>query len=473
MTRPAFVVLCVITSSVRASDPAIDSIDRALLVQKALADAKDALAAGDPATAAATLEAQLPFANVNRTYLDLLRKAYEGESTKLRAAKSPDGKRLEAITKRLAILDGTKPEPVTIRPAPENSLTPPPPPESKPTSLADAVKAFNRGTTDPGQYREASDLFARARREGETLTPDHCAAWAYCRVKVAAEELNKPSATAESARALAADVTEALTLAPENAGLQKAGRDVLASARAIAGPVPLAKSSGEWETVNGVGVVVRHRGRADLAAAVAKAVEPLRQSISQKWFGPGGPAWAPACEISIHPTATAFAAATGLSDRATGRAEVSLANHAAQSRRIDLRADDETLLNVTLPKELTHVVLADIFPTKPPPRWAEEAMAILSADRAESERFRSAAPRLAADGALPRPSQIVTSHGFPPADQITGFYVGSVAVVESLVSRKGEKAFAAFLTDAQRYGIETALKRQYGLTPQQLDGAVR
>lgn len=469
MTRPALLVFCVVASSLRASDPAADSIDRALLVQKALADAKDSLAGGDPASAAATLEAQLPFANVNRTYLDLLRKAYDGELTKLRSAKAPDGKRLEAITKRLAILDGTKAEPVAIQPAVASI----PSPVTNASSLAAAVKAFNRGTAEPARYREAADLFAQARRDGETMTPEQCAAWSYCRVKLAAEELNKPTAMAEVAKAIAADVTEALALVPENAGLQKAGRDVLASARSIAGRQPVAKATGVWEAVEGVGVVVRHQGRADLAAAVVKAVEPMRQSISQTWFGPAGPAWAPVCEITIHPNATAFAVATGLSDRVPGRAEVSLANHAAQSRRIDVRADDESLLAVTLPKELTHVVLADLFPTKPPPRWAEEAMAILSAGRAESERYRAAAPRLAADGALPRPSQIIASTGFPPAHQITGFYVASVSVVDFLVKRKDEKAFAAFLTDAQRYGIETALKRQYGLTPQQLDGAVR
>ena len=141
--------------------------------------------------------------------------------------------------------------------------------------------------------------------------------------------------------------------------------------------------------------------------------------------------------------------------------------------RIDVRADDDTLLTVALPRELTHVILADLFPNKPPPRWAEEAMAVLSAAPTEAERYKRAAPRLAADGLLPTADQLLTSTGFPAADRITGFSVASVSVVDFLVEKKGERTFATFLTDSQRYGIEPSLKRQYGMTPQQLDATWR
>ncbi|MFO0937431.1 MAG: hypothetical protein U0798_13050 [Gemmataceae bacterium] len=527
--------LVVLTQSfVLAAEPPADSIDRAILVQKAMADARDFLVANDPASASAVLEAQLAHANVNRSYLDLLCKAYHEEKEKLRLEKSPDLKRLETIAKRLAILEGTKSE-TALAPAASSatesatnlpSISPPsavtPPPAALPTSVLEpareetsrpaptvqatqtgaewlktATSLFNQGKTDPSRYREAARYFAKAYENQTLFTPDQLTAWVYCRVRVAAEELNKPTANRETARAMEADVTAALALAPQNAGLQKAGRDVLASARSILGtkapsapavastpPAPRSPGSpivqvGETSVVasanrvSGTSVFVNHTGQPELAATIAKAVETQRKAITEKWFGPAGSAWSPVCEITLHANGSAFTSATGLSERATGKAEVVLENGQVKSRRIDLRADDESLLTVSLPRELAHLVLADLFPNKPPPRWAEEAIAVLSTSPAEVERYKRAAPRLALDGALPSAEQLMASTGFPSAERITGFYVVSVSLVDFLVSKKGEKTFATFLTDSQRYGIEPAFKRQYGMTPSQLDAAWR
>ena len=475
MTRLLCLTLISISSApfAFAAEPPYDSIDRAILVQKAMADARDLLAANDPAGAAVSLEAQLPHANVNRSYLDLLCKAYHGELSKLRIAKSPDLKRQDTIAKRLAILEGTSysaPNPITLVSGEIVS-----PPEALPVLGNDWLKSagslFNQAKNDPSRYREAAELFAKAQQNNVAMTPEQRAAWAYCRVKLAADELNKPTATVDIAKSLEADVTAALTLVPGNAGLQKAGKDVLASARSITGGKAISKPSSDANLVEGANVRVQHFGRDDLASAVAKAVETQRKAISEKWFGPAGAPWSPKCEIVIHANAAAFATATGMSEKATGKADVTLENGTVKSRRIDLRADDDMLLTVALPRELTHVVLADLFPNKPPPRWAEEAIAILSAGPAEAERFKRAAPRLAADGQLPSADQIVASTAFPDASRITGFYVASVSIVDYLIEKKGERAFATFLTDAQRYGIEPALRRQYNLTPSQLDAA--
>ena len=67
------------------------------------------------------------------------------------------------------------------------------------------------------------------------ITDDQLAAWAYCRVKVAADQLNKAGNDVATANAVVAEVTEALALAPNHEGLQKAGGEVLAAARKRAG----------------------------------------------------------------------------------------------------------------------------------------------------------------------------------------------------------------------------------------------
>lgn len=489
MIRPvlAAALLLALSPIVFANDPALDSIDRAILVQKAMADAKDFLAANDPAAASAVLEAQLPHANVNRTYLELLRRAYDGELQKLRVAPTMNLARHEAIAKRLAILNGTN---APITPTPEivlaaatktvaspmvEPVVAPPVTELKPTDewLKSAARLFNQGATDPAKYREAADLFANAQRERATLSSEQLAAWAYCRVKVAADEVNNPKATAETARAVEADVREALALVPGNAGLQKAGEKVLASARLMTGGTAKPSPSESWQVVDAVNVRVKHRGTDALAQAIAKAAGQYRQSITAKWFGPAGAEWLPKCEVTLHATAAAFAAATGLSPQATGRSDVALDNGTVTSRRIDLRADDPTVLEIALPRELAHIVMAELFPSKPPPRWAEEALAIHSTTAAEVNRYLQATTRLAADGQLPTAPELLASTGFPAAERITGFYVASVGIADYLIEKKGDRAFAAFLTDAQRYGIENALRRQYNLTPAQLESAWR
>lgn len=492
MIRPvlAAALLLALSPRILASDPSLDSIDRAILVQKAMADAKDYLAANDPAAAAAALEAQLPHANVNRTYLELLRKAYDGELQKLRVAPTMNLARHDAIAKRLAILNGTntplspwsevvpaaatKSMPAAIEPVALPAASAPVA-ELKPTDewLKSAARLFNQGTSDPAKYREAANLFANAQRERASLTAEQLAAWAYCRVKLAADELNKPTATVDMARAVEIDVREALTLVPGNAGLQKAGEKVLASARLMTGGTSKPVTADSMQTVEAASVRVKHRGADALAQSIAKVMGQYRQTITAKWFGPSGAEWTPKCEITIHSSASAFASATGLSPQATGRAEVSLENGSITSRRIDLRADDPTILEIALPRELAHIVMAELFPSKPPPRWAEEALAIHSTNAAEVSRYLQAATRLAADGQLPTAQELLASTGFPAADRITGFYVASVGIADFLIEKKGDRAFAAFLTDSQRYGIENALRRQYNLTPAQLESAWR
>jgi hypothetical protein len=163
---------------------------------------------------------------------------------------------------------------------------------------------------------------------------------------------------------------------------------------------------------------------------------------------------------------------TGKSAALTGHATVRLADGRATARRIDLRADDPALVANALPRELTHVVLADLFPYTPPPRWAEEGMAVLAGSPDEISRYLRTLPRCRRNGELFTLSKLLDMKDFPAADMVTGFYCGSVSLVDYLVKLKGEKHFTMFLRDSQRYGTAQALKRQYGIdSPQALQEA--
>jgi hypothetical protein len=313
----------------------------------------------------------------------------------------------------------------------------------------------------------ASRLFAAAFADRVELNTDQQAAWAYCRIRVAADRLCRPDVTGPAAAAVAAEVEDALKLAPGNAGLQRVGRELMAAARVKADAETGRQGDKEkerdgWEVVEVASFRVRHRGAKKLAEAVAEAAEARRADIFARWSGPPGGAWGPKCDIFLHGDANGLAEDTNQPVGATGHAAVRIDGGRPVGRRIDLRADDETAVEVSLPRELTHVVLADLFPSQAPPRWAVEGMAVLAAAPAEVDRYLRTAARCRKDGEL-LPVATLLGLTAPPADRVTGFYVGSVALVEFLVRCKGEKAFTTFLRDGQRYGVPDALKRQYGV----------
>ena len=110
-----------------------------------------------------------------------------------------------------------------------------------------------------------------------------------------------------------------------------------------------------------------------------------------------------------------------------------------------------------------------MFADKPPPRWALEGMAILAGSPDEIDRYTRTLTRCAREGELRPLAAILELKDFP-ADKITGFYCQSVSVTEYLIKRSGERNFKIFLSDAQRYGVPQALRRQYNIDgPQELE----
>src|SRR5262249_49169002 len=115
------------------------------------------------------------------------------------------------------------------------------------------------------------------------MTAQRQAAWAYCRVKLAADRVNAPGCDPAAAAAAEKDVAEALRLAPTNADLQRVGQAVLAVARqrqvnparpGVASPgrqpgeSPIAVPA-DWEAIETPSFRVRFKGTRELAQAVA------------------------------------------------------------------------------------------------------------------------------------------------------------------------------------------------------------
>jgi hypothetical protein len=503
--RPAAAVCAAVCALAPAADPPASPIERAVLVQRGLAAARADLLAGRPRDAADALEPILPAADGNPDVLRLLRQAYTDE------LKQPvaDPARATAVRQRLAALTDTTvtaaSPPAVSREEPGRSPPPPPPPsvpeappaEAGPAELVRQASAlFAQGRTVPASYAEAAGLFARAYAARAEMTADQLAAWAYCRVRAAAERWNASRGDPALAAETAAEIEDALRLAPAHPDLQRAGRDVLA--RVTGKPVPPAPApspapakadnpfvgpakaappaAGDaWFVTEAESVRVRFPEAArELAAAVLAKAGEQRAAVFARWSGPPAGAWSPKCEIVIHPTAAAFAAATGQPPQATGHALVTLDGGRPTERRIDLRADDPSAADDALPRELTHVILADLFPTKAPPAWAAFGMAVLATSPAEIDRHLATAAHRA--GELPTTASLLAG-GPPAAGGVTGWAAGSVAVVDYLVRLGGEKSFTVFLRAAERYGPDEAVKRSYGrygiTTVRQLDAGWR
>src|SRR5262249_34599928 len=129
---------------------------------------------------------------------------------------------------------------------------------------------------------------------------------------------------------------------------------------------------------------------------------------------------------------------------------------------MDLRSDDANLLGITLPHEVTHLVLGDLFSDAALPRWADEGMAVLAEPRTQVDRYLKTMVRLRNEGRLIPLAQILGQYEYPDVKLITVFYVESVSVVEFMVNLKGASAFVAFLRDSGR-GMDAALQKHYAI----------
>jgi len=382
-------------------------VERAATLQRAMADARDQLASHHPVEAAAILEAQLAIAEGNKAYLNLLRDVYT-EELKQTGANSP---RSALVRERLILLGGTPPaaEVMAVE-------TPKPAPVTPRDFAREAAIAFQQQ-----QWAEASKLFAEAAKT-ENLTEAEQAAWKFCREKTT--DTKEPEATK----------------APE-------GVEVSADENML-----------ETESFR-----IRHGGSRERADALAKTLESKRKDLFARWSGPVTGGWSPKCEIVLHRDGEIYAKATGRPANGAGHATVRFTAGKVAERKLDLRADDVSLADDALPRELTHIILADLFPSEPPPLWAEAGIAVINGATTETDRYHRTLQRCGRAGELFAVGALLELKAYPDANRITAFYCQSVSMVAYLVELRGERNFTIFLRDMKRYGVASALKKTYEL----------
>ena len=216
------IAIVLITCPANAAEPS--PIEKQLAVQKAMATARQFLELRMPDDAILALEAEIAKADGNKAFLTLLREAYLAQLYRLENSTEPDAAKVEKVPeetwrswRRGAGLEagdqareggastprgrtdtrhcknarciscrtsaGTPaPSPIPLTNPFGKEIEAPPQPAAANTAH-EAAEAFKKGN-----YEEGRRLYAAAAASPAKLTAQQSAAWAYCRIRLAAEK---------------------------------------------------------------------------------------------------------------------------------------------------------------------------------------------------------------------------------------------------------------------------------------------
>ena len=218
--------------------------------------------------------------------------------------------------------------------------------------------------------------------------------------------------------------------------------------------------SGRWQVHETDNFRVFHADP-ELAQRVAAVAERTREEQTKRWAGAGPrEPWTPKCDVYLYPTAKIFSAMTGQPEDSPGFSTMGMDAGRINCRRVNLRADHPKITAAILPHEVTHVVLADFFPQKQIPRWADEGMAVLAEPHTE-QRLRAAdldAPL--ASGRLFHMGDLMVMD-YPNAEHWALYYAQSVSLTRFLVELGTPGQFMDFVHGCQQRSHEDELRRVY------------
>ena len=321
-------------------------------------------------------------------------------------------------------------------------------------------------------YVQADLAFARATQAKLTLSADEKVAWGYCRLadlstRAANEtdpaKLQEIEVATEAARVLGGARLDAAARQLLERLAAKGATSVVAQTVAPA-PAPAAKAApAGWQGLETPNFRILWKSMtAEQTAEIAGVVEAARTAMLQRWTGStASPAWKPKCEVRIHADIASLKAACPQGDE-HGCSAIAGQSGNVVSRRIDLVAGTGDLLDSVIPREITFLIVSELFADEPLSRWAEVGMSALAESPAQVRRYLATARRLSAGKTLFPVTSLIEMTDFPDPARISEFYAQSVSLVEFLVRRKGAVAFASLLRETPRRGLQECLKRHYG-----------
>ena len=377
----------------------------------------------------------------------------------------------------------TKPIPMTpARDLPIHEAAPVGP---KPPTITEADAAFVAK-----RYDEASSIY-KALFDEQALPVNRHDHWAYCRAVEVVRKINEKPETAKAWADIDAEIELIGKLSPKKwfaeylrdraaernpnskakpktgARTKKQGGGLVVRGSSPdeepppsprpAAPAEPANSAAPIETAN---FRVIHNNRA-LAERLAKEAEIARETLVTRWTGQlAAEPWTPRCDIFLYSSAETFSTETGQPKDSPGFSTMGMNSGKIVSRRINLRADHPNVLKAILPHEVTHVVLADLFPTQQIPRWADEGISVLSEPPSEQAIRAAELQDPLSSGKLFRVHDLMVMDY--PDNQYWGlYYAQSVSLTRFMVELGTPQQFVSFVKAAQLNGTESALKQVY------------
>ena len=205
---------------------------------------------------------------------------------------------------------------------------------------------------------------------------------------------------------------------------------------------------------------------ADRGRRIREAADRIRREAFSELLGESAPApWIVPCEIHVHATPDDFAAALGGPPAAArGATSLEFGADRVTMRRIDVMGDGADIVPDALAHEIVHVVLADRFMAAPPPRWADEGLALLfdapGKQRDHDLDFREARRR----GLALSLRDLLELEEYPADTARQRVYYGqSAALVRWLIARRDAATFVRFVEDSATVGTAAALQRHYDI----------
>jgi hypothetical protein len=355
-------------------------------------------------------------------------------------------------------------------------------PEAEPA--ADPVRAADEAFV-AARYNEAGRAYAALARAGSL--PAECRdRWAYCRASEVVRRINARPTSSKEWAAIDAEVAAIRALSPSQwfaeyvrnlaternreprGRTSRSGKVVVRGSSPDEPPPPPAHpvpglppgpSGGTrvaWSrrSVATPNFVVRHvEEHRALAAQVARAAEAAREAQAKRWgpsFVPAG--WDPRCEIVLFPTVQDFTRETMQPPDSPGFSTMGMNGGRIVLRRVHLRADHPNLVKAILPHEVTHVVLADLFPHQQIPRWADEGMAVLSEPHSEQSIRAADLEGPLKSGRLFKLSDLVVMD-YPAPAHWSLYYAQSVSLTRFLVETGTPAQFVKLVQSAQQAAV--------------------
>jgi hypothetical protein len=231
----------------------------------------------------------------------------------------------------------------------------------------------------------------------------------------------------------------------------------------------LPRTSDGWSVAQSENFRVLHKQSRDFAEQAAHAAERAQAAALKKWFGSPKTEGLFVCEIFLHATGADYNRATGVSAQVPGHSTVNRDGGRIISVRVDVHCDVANLLIGVLPHEVTHAVVATQFGPQRVPPWANEAMAVLSETRPLIDKHLRNLPRHRQEGQLFRLPEMVAMKEYPTASRFGPFYSQSTSLVEFLANAKESTTFPQFVREGLESDWETALKKHYGWSFDELE----